>query len=424
MKTRELVIKEGIKAFFENDYIGTLVYDPGTGKSKLALDIIAELGVRTVLITSPRTHLKNNWLEEIMKWGDAQVFQSSDHKFRCSYKEHAFDVVIENIQTMYKRSREYISTFDFIVFDEIHTYTTEKYGELVRIAYNLNISRLGLTGTPDIKEKDFKTEFYEKYCPILYIYNSAAEDGIINQKKIIALFYELPEDFSYTVRTKRKFWNTSEAKHYSYLQKTIDEISEKVKSDWPDEKVLGLHAVYAIRRKDIDPNLKTLLIKYWWAIKERKTLLWSLKSSAFLAGVVKQELLKDKNNKILIFSELTEKADILSKWSVHSNKSDQHNRELLEKFNLGRIRELSSCQSLTLGLNLEGANKAIFESYNSTFTNNTQKQGRLHRLSPDKTATLYYIIPMNTQAQVWFESAMDTRIYQQRFIENIKKFKL
>jgi hypothetical protein len=76
----------------------------------------------------------------------------------------------------------------------------------------------------------------------------------------------------------------------------------------------------------------------------------------------------------------------------------------MDEFDAGTRRELGSCQSLTLGLNLKGATHAIMESYVGSSTRSKQKKGRLDRLKTNEIADMWIIRVMDTQSEKWFES--------------------
>ena len=393
MKTRDRIREEALSKLEEHNYIGTLVLNTGAGKSRIAIEAIKQGDYNNILIVSPRTNLKENWKKELEKWNlELQK------------------VTIENIQTAYKWDETKIQNFDIIIFDEIHTTTTEKYGLLLEKASKLNISRIGLTATPDIVRRDDKKDFYDLHCPIIYQYLTSEEDKVTNKKLVYVVYYDLDNNHMYQVETKTKTWKQGEKAYYDYLEKTIKESSSQITRLYPMYDVLGVKAVYALRNPGIPRPLKSLLRKYWWAISNRKKLLWTLSSSVHIALRLKKRILaSNSENKILLFTELTEKCERLSKYTIHSKKDKLHNDIMIETFNTKQIRELASCQSLTLGMNLVGANYAVFESFNSSETNNLQKQGRLNRLPVEDEAILIYIVPRDTQAQVWFEKATENQ---------------
>ena len=78
------------------------------------------------------------------------------------------------------------------------------------------------------------------------------------------------------------------------------------------------------------------------------------------------------------------------------------NQNRIDHFDIGDIRELGSCQSLTLGLNLKGATHGIMESYVGSETRSKQKKGRLDRLAANQVADMWIIRVVDTQSEKWF----------------------
>ena len=144
---------------------------------------------------------------------------------------------------------------------------------------------------------------------------------------------------------------------------------------------------------------------YMNAIKARKNFLLNLPSTAELAkrisGGIRAEFPKSK---VLVFSELTAQADKISRVTVNSHHSAKVNKKSIEDFNTGSIKELGSCNSLTLGLNLVGATHAVMESYIGSATKSKQKKGRLDRLASDEHADMWIIKVPDTQSEKWYTS--------------------
>ena len=465
-----------LETLIQNNYIGTIVATPGFGKSKVAIDAVASGNFTDVLIVSPRTNLKKNWRDELEKW----IHQSSSF-LTLEY------FTIENIQTAYKWSYEDIAMYDLIIFDEIHTIVTEEYSRLLKIAKNYDIPRIGLTGTPDVDKDDKAEMYreycpiiYEYYGSDkdglinkrkIYVYKYALDDKHIITIETKNKTWQSGEKthYDYLEKTiensvkfvKNHYFNTlkARAKHlfkvsiippineedHNFmrlaLSKDLDHFYEVTRPRYDNRdmshllyrfiqeikgynySVMGLNAIRMLDRTDVPDEVKPHIRKYWWAINRRKKMLWTLSSSAHIAKFIKEQILANSNNKVLLFSELTEQAEKLSANTIHSNNDKEHNAKMLKLFNSGKIRELSSCQSLTLGLNLKGANFAIFESYNSSNTNNEQKSGRTNRLPVEDTASLIYIVPRQTQAENWFNNLnLQETILIQNLEDVIEKF--
>lgn len=459
---REQVQSEALQALINNSG-GTCVLSTGTGKSKVAIDYIKYSKSRSILITSPRTNLKENWRKELIKWEFIPtVDNKSTNCFKYLGSGEVFSITIENVQTCYKWTKEKLQKYDLIIADEIHTMTTPEYGQLLINAKELDTTVIGLTGTPDDRKR-YKALFYQQYCPIVYRYLDSAKDGIVNKRKYIVFEYELDDNFQIEVKTKFKSWKSGEKKQYLYAQSQIDkgellireELSVPYKKElkvlWKDRNFSNLiknkvrNAIAQLK------NLKNLeyyvnyfgYAKSWYfgklstkekkhaggvymrGITARQELLWNLNSTAALAKKM-SEIIQEtyKDSKVLIFSSRTEQAERISKYCIHSKNSVELNGARLNGFDSGIIKQLGSCYSLTLGLNLKDAGFAIMESYNSSDVQFKQRAGRTDRLPVDEDAIVTFIIVKNTQGEKWFNNSVtfdeDDEV---KTVKSLKEFK-
>ena len=379
------------------------------------------------------------------------------------------NITLENIQTCYRWTKEELSKFDFIVVDEAHLIVTEENSQLIVNAVELNIPIMCLTATPD-DGKEEKKLFYEKYVPIIYRYKNGVQDGIINKRRHLVLYYQLDDNNKVTVNVGKKSFLAGEKKQYEYYDKVMKESSEYLKNRYFDDmkqkfettlklrpleydiedinflkdalskdleyfyevtqprytnrdlsiklyyllkeikginySLLGLNAQRLLGVKSLNQDIRTSLAKYVYAMNARKEFLWNLNSTARIAELMKNYIIRrDSNNKVLIFSERTEHVEKITKYTVHSKKDIEKNKDLISKFNSGEIRELGSCHSLGLGLNLKHPNYAIIESFNGSDVLFLQRAGRTDRLPVDEIATVIFIVPKDTQAEEWFKTA-------------------
>ena len=389
----------------------TLVLSPGVGKSKVAIDYIKHAKAKNILITSPRTNLKDSWKKELEKWNIERY--SVENPSSYYYNKTKCFIEIINIQTCYKWNKEIIKDYDLIICDEVHTMVSEEYGKLLINAKKLNITVIGLTGTPDDKKVDKKL-FYFKYCPIVYRYLDAAKDGIINKRKYIIYEHTLNNDYQIEVKTKTKSWFTGEKKQYSYINSQIEKGKSAIRKilEIPNNTDEYINYFGYAQKWYFDKNFKNIDKKkagglYMRNITARQNLLWKLNSTKTLSNMISHIILnKNKNNKLLIFSSRTEQADKISKYCIHSKNKEFTNKQYLTDFNLGKIRQLGSCYSLTLGLNLDNAKYAIMESYNGSDVQFKQRGGRLDRLNVDENAIVIFIVVKNTQGEVWYNKSV------------------
>lgn len=418
-KSRELVQKESLEVFKASPtHRGTICLSTGTGKSKVAIDFIKNVNVTFVLITSPRTNLKDNWEKELQKWGLEIDHNRSDRRWKITGTDRYVWIDIENIQTAYKWKDK---KFDLIVADEIHTMMTPEYSLLFE--NNDYTYLMGLTATHDITSKNDKEWYYKKYCPIIYEYYDSADDGLINKTRFVVVNHSLNDADKITVRYKNTEFQKGEADHYNYLTELITQGQKLMMQQGSDNWFRDAGKWFwqgkedrELIKKMFGPNLtdsemkeklrlqKLAAIKYLNAINYRKDYLLNLPSSAKIAKKIKEGILANvPDSKVLIFSELTDQVEQITSNTTHSHKSKVINASLLVDFNKGRIRDLGSCQSLTLGLNLKGATHAIMESYIGSATKSKQKKGRLDRLAVDDVAELWIIRIVGTQSESWFK---------------------
>ena len=432
-KNKDEFQKEGLRLLRENNYTGVIVATTGSSKSKIAIDAIKEGNFKNILITSPRTNLKENWKEELKKWG---ITYKTD-VFRYFYVKSATknsgelcypSIKFENIQTCYKWTKEQLQQFDLIVIDEIHVISYE-YSSFITIARELGITCIGLTATPDTSN-EFKRDVLYKLLPILIEYHSAEEDGLVNKVNYIVYEHELSNDYKVLTGTKTNKWWIGEKAQYEYLTEKYNYAKRLMfaegASDYWNTALVWM--------KNGTPSQRKAGTEFFRAVNNRKNFLWNLTSTAEIAIRLKHKTLgiRDKDflimefrranrnylnmgvlnyNKVLLFSELTTQASKLSSNVIHSNVgktakiTQQLNEETLKKFNNGEIRDLASVKSLTLGLNMIGVNWAIFESYSGSDVQGAQKNGRLHRLNVDEVANVIIIVVKGTQCEAWYSNA-------------------
>ena len=410
-KNRDIIQKEALDALKENNG-GCVVLGTGVGKSKVAIDYIKQSKASNILITSPRTTLKDNWKNELEKWGIQRY--SGENPCSYIYNKHKCFITIENIQTCYKWTKKQLENFDLIIADEAHTLVSEEYGKLIINAKKLRISIVGLTATPDNKKIEKKL-FYQKHCPIVYTYLDGATDGIINKRKYIIYEHYLNDTFLTEVKVKNKSWFTGELKQYKYIESQINKGKAAIRGvlEIPDNNgepvnYFGIASRWYFDRNLKDKDKKYAGMLYMRNIQARQSLLWNLNSTKAVAqrmSLTIQE--QDEDSKILIFSSRTEQASNISKYCIHSKNKSEVNTKYLEHFNAGYIRQLGSCYSLTLGLNLINAKYGIMESYNGSDVQFKQKGGRFDRLHIKDNALLIIIVVKDTQGEVWFNNSIE-----------------
>ena len=393
-KLKDELQSKALTAFVEAGSRGTVCLETGSGKSKVAVDLIYLKGdIRRVLITSPRTNLKKNWYDELIKWG-LEPWRDG----LWSLGSRQIHVDMENVQTAYKWSDQ---EYDLVILDEIHTMMTPEYSRLLE--KNKFKYTLGLTATHDITDNNDKQYYYDMFCPIVYEYYNSAEDGLINKTRFFIVNHDLSDNDRIVVKIRGKEYERGELEYYMYLTDRMKHgqglMMKQGSQDWFADANLWFWQGRGTTQQ------KGAAAVYMNAIKARKNFLLNLPSTGRIAkrisGGIRAEFPKAK---VLVFSELTAQADKISKHTVHSKNSNRLNAQLIEDFNTGRVNELGSCNSLTLGLNLVGATHAVMESYIGSATKSKQKKGRLDRLATDEHADMWIIRVPETQGEKWYKN--------------------
>jgi len=285
----------------------TLGLGMGLGKSLIAINRIKEGNYKNILITGYRTSLKENWIKELNKWIGVHSSTETYEGVRALPLMGGGVAWISNIQTVYKWSKEQINFFDLIIADETHELFTPEYGKLFINASELGIPILGLSGTPDYKNKK---EFYDKYCPIRMEYYEV-EGEITNKVKLYLYQYDLSDVYKIETGTKDKRWRVGELKQYLYLSEKYEEAKKKMfelgASEYFDTSILWMKGIQKIKPTldqlqsmenivdyieiEATKEQKEWGRKFFNSIRYRKDFLWNLSSSVAHANNIKYRIL-------------------------------------------------------------------------------------------------------------------------------------
>lgn len=171
---REDLLRAGLNKWRIKDYVGTLEYATGTGKTWAAIRAIKRLiSINPdchVLVIVPRNGLKANWIKEFKK-------------FKLNYKKN---VTLQCINSVYQAAGNY---YDFVIADEIHCYLGNKYQQVFA-----GVKRKWLLGLSAFIPKN-KIPYLNKIAPIVdsISLNKAQELGIVSDFVVIDYIINLSE---------------------------------------------------------------------------------------------------------------------------------------------------------------------------------------------------------------------------------------
>ena len=349
MNKREQIQNEALTVAINNKRCG-LAISMGVGKTLIGLSYIKyykglEKGAR-VLVVAPKLSIFDSWRSDAQKFN----INITDVKFTTYLslnKENPFD-------------------YDLVVLDECHSLLDSHLNFLGH--YNNKI--LGLTGTPPRYGNSEKGRMVAQFCPIKYKYitDDAIEDSILNDYKIIVHKMSLSSENNIEVKTKNNHFYTSELKNYGYWTQRIMESNTKKQEQIAS--IMRMKALMGFQTKE----------------------------------VYTKKLLKEIEEKCIVFCNTQDQADRICKYSVHSKNLESE--ENLQKFKDGDIDKLSCVLQLNEGINIPNLKAGIIMHAYGNERKSSQRIGRLLRLNPDDKSIIHILCYKNTVDERWVNEAL------------------
>lgn len=357
----------------------TLVLSTGFGKSKVAIDILKHYNPQKILILVNSTILRDfSWKTEFEKFNALDLYNKTELvTYQAAYK--------------WDPSEKDLSNY-FIIADEVDF--AGDTVELSKFFYSYPFNRtLGLTGFITNNKKDW----FKEYLPVLKeLKASDAQDkGILNKLHFVFVKYDLsdnPDDvlIEFKKQGVNKSFTQSENNYYDYINKQI-QILMIQQSVLSSEFLDG-----SITDQEYKSKMKRLDYKITDTTKKRATLLLTSKSSQRITkNLIAHILEKNPVSKIIVFSKRTAQSlAICGEDNIYSGAIPKKKALInFENFNSGTSRVLGVCDKVNRGVNIDGLDIAILESFYGSDTQATQRLGRMMRLNPDNTATVYIMLP-------------------------------
>lgn len=367
--TREEIYKECVKNIRDSNVL-MMQLATGTGKSKLAIDLINELcqtkykGRKTsLLILVAKIVHKQTWKDEIQKWGGLQVDE----------------ITMECYESLRKHKNE---RFTFVLMDEVHHIQSETRLDLLE---SLKFDYLlGLSATiPRGLKKYFSFQYRAKTvsCDIV----EAIEDDILPEPEILLLPLELD--------------NTEYSEEIEINPKAKGSI---VYGDYRDLwrlKKAGVHAVLKCTKKQKLIEMNKLI--QWEKDRYMRTRSKSMENVwlhhcserlEFLSDckvpLVKEILNKLQRKRTITFCKTIEQTELLGKHCIHSKNSKS--TEIYDKFNQGKLNHITAVNILNENANLVNCKYAIFCNLSSSEIIMPQRCGRAMRHKSPVLVIPYY----------------------------------
>lgn len=330
--TREEINIEALKQIDNNKYL-ILELITGMGKSKLAIDLCNHIckndNTKSVLLLVAKTVHKQNWLDEITKWGG---LKTSNLTIEC-----------------YESLKKYTNTsFDIIIADEMQ-HLSEKRLEILQ-TIKIKDNFIGLSATIPTKIKDY-FKYGHKAHFIKCGLKEAVNSDVLPEPKVYLLPLNLNNSCNnYIVEKFNKSIVTTQKGYYDTISAVIE---------WYKKK-------YMTTRNE---RFKTI-----WLSKAGNRLKWcSTQKESLILSLLEQF----KSYKTLTFCASIEQSERLGKYNITSKNKDSINN--LNKFNQNKIKHITACNMLNEGVNLTNCRIGIFCNINSSEIIVKQRIGRILR---------------------------------------------
>lgn len=303
MNNREIIQKEALEEAIKHKRC-TLAISMGVGKTRMGIQHLQKNyhAFIKALVVIPKLSIKKSWLDELEKM---DIQSLANHIEFVTY-----------ISLNKKNPNEY----DIVYLDECHN-LLETHDSFLS---NFKGKILGLTGTPPVKKFTEKYKMVQKYCPVKYNFSidDATDSSILNDYKIV--IHELELSKLKTLKKKKKdggHWYTSEYDDYMYLCQKLATAN--------GSKQIQMASIFRMRGI-MEYNTKELYVK---------------------------SLLLNIKEKCIVFANTQDQADKICKHSYHSNNINSEDN--LQKFNDGRITQMSCVLQLSEGITIPNLKQGI-----------------------------------------------------------------
>ena len=360
--------REAVDAWLRASGRGIVVLPTGAGKTIVAFDAIARLGVRTLVVV-PTIELLRQW-----RSGAAQHLTAPEAEVGAigggERTRGPITIITYDSAAMPRRK---LDDFGLLVFDEAHHLPAQSYRAIV--AKCAAPWRLGLSATLERADGRHE-ELNELIGPLVY---ERGTEELASQKHIAAyrerrVYVDLTPEEEMRYEALMAEWRWYLATRRSQL------------GDGP-----GMFAAL-IRRSGFDADARRALRAH------HEARLVAMNASAKIAAI--EELLRrHAGGKVLIFSEYVEMVDRVSTAlllpAITYRTPPAERRAILEGFRAGALTKLVTGRVLNEGVDVPDANVAIVASGSASMREYVQRLGRVLRPKPTE-AQLYELISRRT----------------------------
>ena len=359
---------EALAAWLRAGARGIVVLPTGAGKTVVAFDAMAQLGVRTLVVV-PTIELLRQWRAEVI----ARLGAPEEAVGTIGGGERTVGPITVITYDSAAMPRRRLDGYGLLVFDEVHHLPAQSYRAIARKCRAP--WRLGLSAT--LERADGRhAELDELIGPVVF----ERDAEVLSAQRHIAAY-----------RERRIYVDLSPEEELRY---------ESLMAEWRwyvatrRSQLGGGPSLFAemVRRSGFDPAARRALRAH------HEARLVALNASAKLA-TIEDLLRRHAADKVIVFSEYVDMVDRISRTlllpAITYRTPPAERRAILQGFRTGGLSKLVTGRVLNEGVDVPDANVAIVASGSASLREYVQRLGRVLRPKPGE-ALLYELISRRT----------------------------
>lgn len=395
---------------FKRLKVGALFMKQGTGKTKVALELIKTTDSNLVLFFCPFS-TKNNLQDEINKWG-----------LDIDYKIVGYETLSSSDKTYIELLEEIENKKLFIVADEsifIKNDETKRYKRLMSIA-KMSEYRLILNGTPLTKNE------WDIYNQMNFLSDKII--GMSKQEFLNVFFKKI--SYKKAGQRPREFYKLSDV-NIDYLHKLIAPYIYECDFNFDkDERTQYIRIIASdVNREDYNVKKQTLLN----SLGKGDSIIQQFQNLALSCFNDKKrhkeiaEYIKNQGQ-IIVFCTFVEEAEKIANelkcYLITGSTPLNERSEIIESFKDDSKALVMTLGTGAYGLNLQFCNKVAFSSITFDYAKSDQAISRIKRIGQNKDIEYTYFTSDLGIFNMILENNEKKRDLKELLIDKIKEEKL
>ncbi|WP_144902874.1 DEAD/DEAH box helicase [Halobellus captivus] len=360
--------RDAVDAWRASGDRGVVELPTGAGKTVLAVDAIAALGVPTLVVV-PTIDLLEQWRRELETEFEVPIGQ-----FGGGEQEQAA-ITVSTYDSAYLRAEDVGGDFGLVVFDEVHHLGGEGYRDAARLL--AAPARLGLTAT--FERPDGAHEAVADLVgPKVY------EAGVDDLAGEHLAEYEVRRIEVALGAGEREAYEEAQGTFVDYLKRS--NLSLRGGSDYRK----------LVMRSGTDPKAREALL----AKQRARRIMMNADAKVETLGRL---LDRHREDRVIVFTAHTDLVYRLSERyllpAITSETGAKERTEILERFREGRYSRVVTANVLDEGVDVPDANVAVVLAGSGSEREFTQRLGRILRPKVDGGSALLYEVVSEETAE-------------------------